>query len=50
MRSAAGCGRSIFRWAASSMIDINDPPSHTPKEKQRTLKIVAAELLRDQRA
>jgi hypothetical protein len=44
MRSADGC------TPASSMIDIDDLPSHTAKESQRVLKIIAAEFSRDQRA
>jgi hypothetical protein len=44
MRSADGCALQ------SSMIDIDDLPSHTANENQRVLKIIAVELSRDQRA
>jgi hypothetical protein len=51
MRSAGGCERDRFGFAPlSSMIDIDDLPSHTADENQRVLKITAVEFLQDQRA
>jgi hypothetical protein len=44
MRSADGCA------LPSSMIDIEDLPSHTANENQRVLIIIAGELSSDQRA
>jgi len=44
MRNADGCAQP------SSMIDIDDLPSHTANENQHVLKIIAVELSHDQRA
>ena len=51
MRRADECERCIFGFAPlSSMIDIDDLPSHTAGENKRVLKITAVEFLQDQRA
>jgi hypothetical protein len=43
--------RSVDECAPpSSMIDIDELPSHTANENQHALKVIAVELSRDQRA